>query len=128
VLESYQEIPGSLKLLETVAQRSDTYLLSNTRKEWFEFVDAKFRLSPRVRQVFLSYEMRLAKPDPRCFHFAISKIGCLPSEAVFIDDRLENVLAAGELGMNWILFDNARRVRNELKELYPELFPVSCAS
>ena len=39
------------------------------------------------------------KPDPEMFHRALEVIGSLPSQAVFVDDLLENVLAARSVGI-----------------------------
>jgi putative hydrolase of the HAD superfamily len=99
------------------------YLLSNTRQEWFEFLDAKFGITRRVKQAYLSYEIGYAKPDARCYNAVVSAIGCPPSDLVFIDDRVGNVVAARELGITSILFKNAQTVESKLRELYPELFP-----
>ena len=51
-----------------------------------------------------SAEEGIAKPDPEIFRRAIERLGIKPSEAVFVDDRQENVDAAQALGMHGVLF------------------------
>ncbi len=48
------------------------------------------------------------KPGLGIFRHALKKIGVLPEQAVFIDDRLENVQGAARAGINAVHFKNRR--------------------
>ncbi|MER6969894.1 HAD-IA family hydrolase [Nocardioides sp. NPDC000445] len=46
-----------------------------------------------------SYELGVAKPDPRFFLLAAGRIGAEPHEILFIDDSVRNIVAARSVGM-----------------------------
>ncbi|KAH9025493.1 HAD-like domain-containing protein [Lactarius hengduanensis] len=60
-------------------------------------------------------DTRMRKPDLCFFEFVLDEIKAEPSSVVFVDDQLENVLAARSLGMNGIIFDDVQRVRQSLR-------------
>jgi len=64
--------------------------------------------------LFLSTNLKLAKPDKRIFEYCISTLKVKPKECVFIDDKKENVKAAKALGINSIRFVNARQLKKEV--------------
>jgi len=55
-------------------------------------------------EFILSHEIHITKPDPKVFELALAKAGCKPEEVLFIDDGLNNVRAAQEMGINAIRF------------------------
>jgi putative hydrolase of the HAD superfamily len=61
-----------------------------------------------------SYQLRLAKPDPAIYRHLLEKLGTQPGETLFLDDKLENIIAARELGIQAIQFSNADKLREDL--------------
>lgn len=53
--------------------------------------------------VFLSYEMQLAKPDPRIFLKVIETTGIVPEETLYFDDSRENIESGNALGLHSVL-------------------------
>ena len=68
-------------------------------------------------EFILSHEIQMTKPDPEIFKYAIRKAKCKPKEIVFIDDGLNNIRAALELGLNCIRFTNPDDLAAELIKL-----------
>lgn len=70
--------------------------------------------------IVYSAEAGLAKPDPAIYRLALRQLGVAASEAVFVDDVLENVEAARDLGMAGVVFKkgmDAEAVRAEFAAL-----------
>lgn len=65
----------------------------------------------------LSYQVGVAKPDKRIFELHLAKTGTLPTEAVFIDDREVNALAAEGAGLHGICYKNLAQLKAELSRL-----------
>jgi putative hydrolase of the HAD superfamily len=66
-----------------------------------------------------SAEMGLAKPDPAYFRRAAELIGVAPTEVIFVDDNLPNVVAAQEVGMagvHWHLHDGHDQLEKALAD------------
>jgi putative hydrolase of the HAD superfamily len=59
--------------------------------------------------------LRLAKPDPAIYHHVVDALQVRPEEALFLDDRQENVLSAEAVGLQGIIFRDARQLRGELE-------------
>ncbi len=61
-----------------------------------------------------SYQLRIAKPDPAIYHHALGKLSVRAEEALFIDDKPENIDAARGVGMQAIRFSTAEKLREDL--------------
>jgi HAD superfamily hydrolase (TIGR01509 family) len=61
--------------------------------------------------------VRLRKPDAEIYLLALRQFGLEAADAIFVDDLVENVDAANDLGMTGILFQGAVDLRRELTQL-----------
>ena len=69
----------------------------------------------RFRDIVVSGEVRLLKPDPAIYYLALDRFRLRPKQALFIDDRLINVQAAEAVGMHGHLFTTAEALRDRLE-------------
>jgi len=118
VLDSIHPLQGSLELLDLCAQHVDVYLLSDTRGEWFEVLDARFSLKRRVNRAFLSYEMGMGQAEPQCFEYVLSELNKRPSDIYFLDDREENIDMARRFGLQAIHFTGADDAKSQILHLF----------
>lgn len=97
-----------LEALVQLRQNYKVFLLSNlydkawdyTRKQ---FEEAGFTTEQCFDQTFISYEMQLAKPDPRIYHAVFEQTGILPEETIYFDDTRVNIEAGKKLGLTTCL-------------------------
>lgn len=109
------EIPGTVEVLrELRSRRIPTYALSNWSAETFPIALRRFECLSWFKGVLLSGEVKLLKPDPRIFEVFAQTFQIDPSQAIFIDDRRDNVEAAIEFGMRGIVFTDSQGLRAEL--------------
>jgi 2-haloacid dehalogenase len=71
----------------------------------------------RFRDVVVSGDEKLVKPNPAIYRLALERFGLDPGDAVFVDDNAANVDAANALGIRGILFASADSFRAELVRL-----------
>ena len=64
-----------------------------------------------------SHQVGIIKPDPKIYKLTLKKLQLEPKETVFIDDKIENVIAANKLGMKGLLFKNALKLQKDLIKL-----------
>ena len=57
------------------------------------------------------------KPERKIYELVLKKLGAKPNQSVFIDDRLDYINGAKEVGLNTILFKSADQVKTELTNL-----------
>jgi 2-haloacid dehalogenase len=69
------------------------------------------------RDVVVSGQVRLRKPDAKIYKHALERFGLAARDAVFVDDLAENVEAANALGMTGILFRDAAGLRERFRAL-----------
>ena len=92
--------------------------LSNVNSSHWDFILQKgWEFIDWFDELILSHETHLIKPNPKVFEYAIKKAGCKPKQIVYIDDGLNNIKSAKELGINGIKFTNSEELLNELKKL-----------
>ena len=65
-------------------------------------------------QTYASCFMGVSKPDPMFWKLILKAEKTLPSDAVFIDDRKENCLAAASLGIKAFQFTTAENLKQQL--------------
>ena len=75
-----------------------TYIFSNTNEAAIRHIRQTFPFFRDFTGYFLSYEERLMKPHPDLYSRIEGRLGLPASALVYIDDRLENVLAGRERG------------------------------
>jgi len=109
--------PPVLKIMKQLKSKHRLVLLSNTDVMRFGFVKRKFPEILIFDAYVLSYEVGLMKPHPNIYIEALKKAHSRPEEAVFIDDREENVQAAFELGIQAVHFKPKTDLALELKKL-----------
>ncbi len=77
------------------------------RREWPGLFD-------RFRDVVVSGDEKLLKPDAAIYHLALARFGLEPHEAVFIDDNAANVAGAEAVGIRSIHFADVDSTRRAL--------------
>lgn len=108
------------KLADFIASLKQSYktsLLSNawsgTRNQVVEY----FGRLDIFDEVLISAEIKLAKPDPEIFWQTLNVLQVQPHEAIFVDDTLENVTAANDLGIFAIHFKTAEQAMADVRSL-----------
>ena len=61
-----------------------------------------------------SYQLQMTKPDPRIYSHTLTMLGVKPNEALFLDDRLENVEAARSVGTRALVFSTVEKLKMDL--------------
>ncbi len=94
-----------------------TAILSNYGSLLREKLNHRWQIADAFDHVIVSCEVGVMKPDPAIYQIVLEKVSCKPEEAVFIDDSLENVEGARNVGMHAIHFKSPQQVRADLGQL-----------
>jgi glucose-1-phosphatase len=109
-------MPGAEELLERVRAKYRVAFLTNSNEVHEQLIPRRFAALFRKDDRFIfSHRFRVAKPDPEIFQRALEVLGALPAQVVFVDDLLENVLAARGIGMHAFQFSDAMTLTRELE-------------
>ena len=85
----------------------DIHAKSNKLKGFFDLFD----------NVFLSNELKMRKPDIEKYKYVLKKLDSKPKDAIFIDDKLINLVPATKLGINVIRFESFEQFQRYLSDL-----------
>jgi 2-haloacid dehalogenase len=109
-------VPGMGAIVEQLDARGvPLFAITNFSGEfWKPFRAREAAIFERFREIVVSGDERLVKPDPAIYHLALDRFGVAAGDAVFIDDRADNIAAARALGIHGILFEGAEALRAEL--------------
>ncbi len=100
-----------------------TAMLTNMGAELAERIRRDRPLDQWFDVVVVSAELRCVKPDPRIYRWCLERLEVEPAQALFVDDRPENVAAAARLGMRTVHFAGDDPVAALRKALYTTDWP-----
>ncbi len=111
-------IDGTVEILaELKDQGTPLYALTNWEAETFPHARSRFGFLGWFRAIVVSGEVGLIKPDADIYELLLATHGLTAGETVFIDDKPENVEAAGALGFHGIRFTEPESLRAALAAL-----------
>lgn len=106
-----------IKLIKKLRKNYKIAILSNTGKLHEKYLSKKYKFQNLFHIEIYSFEEKARKPGKKIYQIALKKLKVRPSEAVFIDDRLENTKGAEKIGIKGIQFKNNKQFLQELKKL-----------
>ncbi len=92
------------------------YVLSNWSAETFEGMIEDYHFLKLFDGLLISGKEKLIKPDKAIYELAISRFKLIPKDTVFIDDKIENILAAKQLNFNTIHLIDPNKIELEIKK------------
>ena len=110
-------VPGVHAIVEELdAHGVPLFAITNFSADFWPPFHARQRaFFARFRDIVVSGEEKLLKPDPALYFRALDRFGVKPAEALFVDDRRINVEGATAVGMKAHLFVDADDLRARLE-------------
>lgn len=103
-------------MIAQMRKRYRTGLLSNTWiKELATFLRDDLQIPDIFDVVLSSAALGKAKPGKEIYLSALDALGTQPGETVFVDDNLENIRAASQLGIHTVRFFNTAQAKSDLE-------------
>jgi 2-haloacid dehalogenase len=109
-------VEGAPELLADLARAGHPlYAITNFSSAKFAEARARFPfLASAFRDVVVSGDEGLLKPDPAIYRLCLARNRLDPADTIFIDDSPANVAAAEALGIDAILFTTTPALRDAL--------------
>lgn len=90
-------------------------ILSNLGEALVEHMVTKVEWVKRFHHATWSSQLNIVKPNPAIYLHTVERLGVEPQQALFLDDKPENIRAAEALGIHGICFTNIVALAEELK-------------
>ena len=111
-------VPGSYEIVGELASRDvPLFAITNFGAEFWAGFRPTQPVFDHFRDVVVSGEEKLTKPDPAIYRLALDRFGLAAGEGLFVDDSLTNVEAARANGFHAHHFVDAPTLRAELEAL-----------
>ena len=91
-----------------------TAVLSNMSRSVGDYLRRTAKWLEIFNHLCFSGELRMGKPDPAIYHACLKALGVPAPQALFIDDREVNVVAAHTVGMHGIVFRSTEQLQKDL--------------
>lgn len=126
IAETFSQTTGSLtpnEEMTTIVRdlkrqtNISVYMMTNIPRPDFDQLRGTKYLWDHFDGIFASGYEGMRKPELRFYQHVLDKIGVLPAEGIFIDDKLENVSAARWLGMEAIQCVDVGETCRRLREM-----------
>jgi 2-haloacid dehalogenase len=110
-------VPGVHALVAELDSRGvPLFAITNFSADFWPPFHARERaFFARFRDIVVSGEVKLLKPDPAIYYLALDRFGLQPADALLVDDREINVEGALAVGMAAHLFTDAGGLRARLE-------------
>jgi len=111
-------IMGSVDILEALHKKGAAlYAITNWNGDTFRATRPRFAFLNHFRDIVVSGDERLLKPEPDIFHLLARRNGIKLEDSIFIDDSLKNVKGAEAVGMKTHHFTTPEKLAGELQKL-----------
>ena len=111
-------IAGTVAILEELAARDvPLYAITNWHQDKFRETKSRYPFLDLFRDIVVSGDERLVKPDPAIYHRLLQRNGLEAASSLFIDDSAKNVKGAEAVGMKAVHFTSPDALRDELTRL-----------
>lgn len=107
-----KEIPKKLK-----EKGYNLYILSNFPKVPFEEIKERDEFFKYFDGAVVSAYVKHLKPEKAIYESLLSSYFLKPEETIFIDDKLDNIMSAEELGISGVHLEKPEYLKGKLKEL-----------
>jgi len=105
-----------IDFIRSLRPKYKTGLISNAWPDLRDYiVEQKF--DDAFDHMVISAEVGVIKPEARIYQIALEQAGVSPSEAVFVDDFIENIEGCEDVGMQGIHFRNPDQALENLQNL-----------
>lgn len=109
-------VAGSIELVEVLDARGvPLYAITNFGADFWPGFRAGQPVFDRFRDIVVSGDEKLAKPDPAIYALASRRFGHDPQAMLFIDDSEVNIAAAVACGWQGHHFTDAGRLADDLR-------------
>lgn len=120
--DSFRHTPLDGKMFNLVKELKADYkigMVTDNKCDRIDEILAYYQLSDLFDIVSVSAEYKSGKESTYIFTKTAEKLAVAPDECVFIDNTAENLIAAKQIGMKTILFDDeSRDIAHFKKQLY----------
>jgi len=111
------DIPETVALLYQLKQKYKIYGLTNWSSETISIAYKRFDFFKEFNGIVVSGEEKIVKPDKEIFHLLLNRYHLNAEDTIFIDDNINNIETATEIGLYTIHFESTSQLEATLSSI-----------
>jgi 2-haloacid dehalogenase len=111
------EISETVSLLYNLKKKYKIFGLTNWSAETITIAYDRFSFFKEFDGIVVSRQEKIIKPDKKIYQLLLDRHKIKAENTIFIDDNINNVKAAGDIGFYAIHFDNAVQLEAKLSTI-----------
>lgn len=116
-INGYDLIEETKELILELKKKYKIYYVSDNAKGLSSKLNEKYDFRSWFDDGILAYEAGVRKPHPLIYEMLMHKAKLSPNEAIYIDDKKDNLFPSKEMGMQTILFESPEKLKEKLIKL-----------
>jgi len=118
-LNGYKPIRGTIDIINKLKRGGyKVFFLSGNAADRAEYLESKYRFTNQFNGGLFSYNVKISKLNISLYRMMLEKLGNEPSKCIYIDDKVEYLSLAKQLGIYTICFTTPESLEARLIELY----------
>lgn len=145
LLNNFEPNEGMFKLIDNLRKKGyKVALLSDQTKEWWPFLNKKYKIDSHFDYCLISYKLGINKPDvqvymtmrgnyksdpeaykkskkykpdTKIYKLALEKCKSKPEDTIYIDDLKHHLGPPEELGIKTIFYESTEQLKKDLEKL-----------
>ena len=112
-------IKDSVSILKKIVENTNykTIALTNWSAETFPIALKRYDFLHWFEGIVVSGTEKTRKPFKKIYYLTLDRYNLKAANSLFIDDNERNIIAAKEIGINTIKFNNPSQLENDLKQM-----------
>jgi putative hydrolase of the HAD superfamily len=106
-----------ITFIRDLKQKLKSGMITNAWPGMRHYIEDVWKIGDAFDQIIVSAEVKMVKPDPGIYQLALDQLDVEPQASVFIDDFIENIQGAEDVGMIGIHFQSTDDVMTKLGDL-----------
>jgi 2-haloacid dehalogenase len=111
------DIPGTVLLLYKLKAKYKVYGLTNWSAETIPVIYKRFSFFKEFDGIVVSGQEKMIKPDKQIYYLLLDRYNLKAENTIFIDDNINNVRIAEQIGLHGIHYENPSQLETRLSSL-----------
>jgi 2-haloacid dehalogenase len=111
------DIPGTVLLLYKLKAKYKVYGLTNWSAETIPVIYKRFSFFKEFDGIVVSGQEKMIKPDKQIYYLLLDRYNLKAENTIFIDDNINNVRIAEQIGLHGIHYENSSQLETRLSSL-----------
>ncbi|MFX1259265.1 MAG: HAD-IA family hydrolase, partial [Promethearchaeota archaeon] len=109
------------KIIKKLSKRYRLIIFSGNVQKRIEYLKKRFKIFKYFDDEIYSYDYQMNKRDIELYEELLNHINCNPSEALLIDDGINNIKRAESVGLHGIHYTYTEKLVEDLREFGIEI-------